>query len=835
MNCRDLEELLSAYADGELSRTQREFIEEHLSDCADCRATLAQFETAGRQLASLRKTPASPDISKSTLSKIKAVGINAPKDWRRWLRPVMAAAAIVAVIAIMLVAQPWNLESSEAMAASIARDSPEVQAALNGEDIEEVEVTTKIVDEENNVLMVLVRTEERAVAAQVNLETKQVTEIVRVEVPDFQPGDEQKAIDIAGADPRVQDIFAKGGTISEVHLGYSLAGETVIPNALLTIKQDKYDWNISVDLQKGEVASIGRSQPSAAMTVVYISRFVTRFVAPVLLVLGILLVSGLAFGYRRARTIAGTAALTLGIIGLFMALYSLSSIWWRLILSVGIPAAGLVIGIAAIKQRTGRRWLPVTGIALGSLALLLVFLNAIMLNLNNVPGESVVRVIGMAVVIAGIIAYAFKEQIMRIHISGRWLRPAMVALAAVVVLVIALVQPWNVSPQSVIAKAYSATEGLLSYRMSSTFTSTSEGETFEQTSEWEFAAPDRWHHIFTMDGREYEIISVGDSIYINDPADARLTVESWSPTVPSKEETLEVLASLTDLKKLPDELIEDTDCLHYSGKVDMEKRIGEIKSRLDPNDAGYEDALKQVEEIQNISTIIELWIGKEDYLIRKWQQESRLAGVVKENSTRIYYDFNQPITIEPPLTAEGKPFPGWRLQETIPLSTMPAGEAPRPTSIPPSEEETAPYLEARRKVDFPIGMPRYIPDEMVLENVDIMETPTVAKMVRFLYGKKSISQHIRLTQSRFNPEDKAERDAAFEKAGFTEVKIKGVAGYWRQGVLCQTDIDDPSTQYWDMEQIEIWWDTGETSYTITAKNVTLDELLYLANSILKID
>lgn len=88
---------------------------------------------------------------------------------------------------------------------------------------------------------------------------------------------------------------------------------------------------------------------------------------------------------------------------------------------------------------------------------------------------------------------------------------------------------------------------------------------------------------------------------------------------------------------------------------------------------------------------------------------------------------------------------------------------------------------------------------------------------------------------RFNPEDKAERDAAFGKAGFTEVKIKGVTGYWRQGVLCQTDIDDPSTQYWDMEQIEIWWDTGETSYTITAKNVTLDELLYLANSMLKID
>jgi predicted anti-sigma-YlaC factor YlaD len=49
VNCKDFEELLSAYADGELSRTQKEFIEERLSGCADCRATLAQYEAVGRK------------------------------------------------------------------------------------------------------------------------------------------------------------------------------------------------------------------------------------------------------------------------------------------------------------------------------------------------------------------------------------------------------------------------------------------------------------------------------------------------------------------------------------------------------------------------------------------------------------------------------------------------------------------------------------------------------------------------------------------------------------------------------------------------------------------
>jgi len=221
MNCKDLDELLSAYADGELSRTQREFIEEHLSGCADCRETLAEFEAAGHQLSSLKEVPEASDIRAATLSRIKAANVHTQKD-RRWLRPVVATAAIIAVIAILLAAQPWGRESPEAIAASIVRNSPEVQAALNGEEIEEVEVTTKVVDEENNVLIMVVRTEERAIAAQVNLDTKQVTEIVRVEVPDFQPGDEQKAIDITKEDPRVQELLAQGGVIDRVHLGRSI-------------------------------------------------------------------------------------------------------------------------------------------------------------------------------------------------------------------------------------------------------------------------------------------------------------------------------------------------------------------------------------------------------------------------------------------------------------------------------------------------------------------------------------------------------------------------------------------------------------------------------------
>jgi len=687
MNCKDFEELLSAYADGELPRTQREFIEEHLSSCADCRETLAQFEAAGRRLSLLREAPKAPDIRRTTLSKIKTSNTLSDRSYKRWVRPVTAAAAIVAVIAILLVAQPWDIEFPEAMAASIVRNSPEVQAALNGEEIKEVEVTTKVVDDEGNVLMMLVRTEERAVAARVNLDTKQVTEIVRVEVPDFQLGDEQKAIDIARADPRVQELLAQGGVIGEVHLGRSIdireiigpdgttsKEGTVIPTALLTIELDGKHWNIAVDPHEGKVLSIGRSQPSGAMIVVHISHFVTRFVAPVLLFLGILLVSGLSFGYRRAKTIAGVAALALGIIGLFMALYSLSSIWWRLVLSVGIPAVGLIIGIADLRQRGRRRWMPITGIVLGSLALLLVFLNEIMLNINDVPGDNIVAVIGMAVVIAGIIAYAFKEQIMSIRVSVRWLRPAIVAVVALVVLIIALVQPWSVSPQSVISKAYAATEGLVSYRATISGTG-SEGDTLDSVIEFVF--PDRFHARITSDGETNEFIIVGDEQYVKSGDMSRNMIIAFSKSATSmlsKEATLKLIDSLTDLQTLPDEKIEGVDSFHLKGRVDMEQaierekaRLAEMQSRMDPDD--YNRMMESVVTSFNINTEIELWIGKNDSLIRQMIQTTQFPdgeGQLQTSSTTLtFYDFNEPIIIESPLDSNGELLKGWQLAGSI--------------------------------------------------------------------------------------------------------------------------------------------------------------------------
>ena len=107
MNHSHLEELLSAYADGELPRTQREFVDGHVTGCAVCRATLADHTWERSQLMSLRSTPVPSDLKQAAMSKIEAA-----QTLKRLLpvslspalsRPaLLVAGAIVVVIAALV-------------------------------------------------------------------------------------------------------------------------------------------------------------------------------------------------------------------------------------------------------------------------------------------------------------------------------------------------------------------------------------------------------------------------------------------------------------------------------------------------------------------------------------------------------------------------------------------------------------------------------------------------------------------------------------------------------------------------------------------------------------
>ena len=106
MKCSDIEELLSAYANDELSRTQREFVDEHLANCADCRVKLTDFTLVRQQLSSLRATPTMRDIKGTTMSKIK--GEHSRRSSQKWIRPALAAIPVMIILIALTVLQPWS-------------------------------------------------------------------------------------------------------------------------------------------------------------------------------------------------------------------------------------------------------------------------------------------------------------------------------------------------------------------------------------------------------------------------------------------------------------------------------------------------------------------------------------------------------------------------------------------------------------------------------------------------------------------------------------------------------------------------------------------------------
>lgn len=99
MNNTEKRELLSAYVNGELGRTQREFVEGHLEDCVDCRAALADFTWVRHRLIASRTESVATDIKEVTMATIAA-----PRPMKvpvgRLARPVLATAAVLVAVIV---------------------------------------------------------------------------------------------------------------------------------------------------------------------------------------------------------------------------------------------------------------------------------------------------------------------------------------------------------------------------------------------------------------------------------------------------------------------------------------------------------------------------------------------------------------------------------------------------------------------------------------------------------------------------------------------------------------------------------------------------------------
>ena len=211
-------------------------------------------------------------------------------------KTALVCMSTVALITGLAIALPLLIgQSPEVLAASIVRNSPEVQAAVVGKPVKADPVTlgsvvVELVDmgliqEDGDNVRVLVKGEwGRYAVADVDLGVKEVTRVYKF--PEFSDEEKARAIEIARADPKVQELLDKEGKIDKViplatgdadgAMSFKLddeegeiavEGGRILPAAVVVL--DGQTWLVFVDLDEGEVIRIldPESAPEAVASI----------------------------------------------------------------------------------------------------------------------------------------------------------------------------------------------------------------------------------------------------------------------------------------------------------------------------------------------------------------------------------------------------------------------------------------------------------------------------------------------------------------------------------------------------------------------------------------
>jgi hypothetical protein len=200
-----------------------------------------------------------------------------------------------------------------------------------------------------------------------------------------------------------------------------------------------------------------------------------------------------------------------------------------------------------------------------------------------------------------------------------------------------------------------ATMDAESWREQGTTSYSADGETLETTWEGEFAAPDRSRvKIATETGTWCEATTIGEENYVrtSDMPESGGAATGVACVMLPMAEVLESLELLIDLERLADEEIDNVQCLHYRGRMDMDALVEKEKAEM-----GSQLPTELLQLMRRGSMQVELWVGKDDYLIRQMKRLDHMpeweAGTAEEKWMRQstvlrFYDFNEPISIEPP-------------------------------------------------------------------------------------------------------------------------------------------------------------------------------------------
>ena len=101
MNCEQMNDLLWAFLDGELTAQEEEQMHAHLEQCADCRALLEQLQTLRTSFSDLEEIPAPEGFADGVMKRIKVE--SKPKVIPLFKRPQVRALTAMAACAVLFV------------------------------------------------------------------------------------------------------------------------------------------------------------------------------------------------------------------------------------------------------------------------------------------------------------------------------------------------------------------------------------------------------------------------------------------------------------------------------------------------------------------------------------------------------------------------------------------------------------------------------------------------------------------------------------------------------------------------------------------------------------
>ena len=117
MTCDKIEDLLTAYADGELGPVERAAVERHLDACPDCAALLASLRTTDASLSRFPEVEPPADLRERlyTIPSHRRFWFGLDVLLRPSLQPAFAAAAVVLTLFTFYVFSPAKAQINKAI------------------------------------------------------------------------------------------------------------------------------------------------------------------------------------------------------------------------------------------------------------------------------------------------------------------------------------------------------------------------------------------------------------------------------------------------------------------------------------------------------------------------------------------------------------------------------------------------------------------------------------------------------------------------------------------------------------------------------------------------